>query len=108
MSYVLVQLRLSPETVGRINDKLTEIQGVHDQEGKILEREAPRCTTEKQIAKLKRRMGAHAQQGRRVTTHNLIRLAIEEGLSQITNPMAALTRLAEEGTPLGRPARGKD
>lgn len=104
MPDTLLQLRISPELYDRARLKTARLLATHDDAVEELTKEIKAATSEKQLEKLHDRWEALHERGRRVTIHNVVRVAIDVGLKEM-DLEEALASIAEEGVPLGRPRR---
>lgn len=102
---VLLQLRIPTELNDKIRLKLERLLKTHAEDMEDLEKDIRCCGTEKQAEKLQERYAALHERGRRITVHNVVRLALHLGVRELKDPHEALDFIAETGVAIGRPRR---
>lgn len=103
MPDTLLQLKISSELHDRARLKMERIQRAHEDEVDALV-DKIKAATPKEAEKLEAKWEALHDRGRRITILNTVRVAIDIGLSDLSDA-DALKWIAKEGVPLGRPRR---
>ncbi len=101
---ILIQLKISQELHERAREILARVERAHADEVEVLEGQITNCTDERKLVRLRGEWEALHERGRRLTLHNVVRVAIEDGL-ETKNYQGVLKRIAVDGIPLGRPRR---
>ena len=105
MREVLVQIRIPVELNDRIRLKHQRLMKIHEDDMDALVKQIEAGGTEKQVEKLRERYEALHDRGIRLTSYNVIRLAIDLGLDEMRDPVEALDAIAKNGVAIGRPRR---
>lgn len=105
MREVLIQIRIPVELNDRIRLKHQRLMRVHEDDMDALVKQIEAGGTEKQMEKLRERYTELHDRGIRLTSYNVIRLAIDLGLDEMRDPQEALDTIAKEGVAIGRPRR---
>ena len=102
MEYVLFQMKIPKHVSDKLRAKLVEIQAAHAEDVKA-NATATAVKTDSKISSLRDEREALKFRGRCLSIHNLIRVALVNGLPAIESPKNALALLAKYGIPTGRP-----
>jgi transcriptional regulator of NAD metabolism len=102
---ILLQLRVPPEINDKIRLKLERLLKTHQQDMEDLEKDMRACDTEARAEKLQARFDALHQRSRKITSHNVVRMALYLGIRDMKDAREALDYIEETGVAIGRPRR---
>jgi hypothetical protein len=102
MASILLQLTVSAEVFDQARSVAAKILALHEKEVAAL-RDELATAPDARRAKLEARWTALHERARRITTNNVIRLAMVNGLEGMDIP-ASLRKIEAVGVAMGRPA----
>ncbi len=103
VQWVLYQMKLPPALSDKLSQKLSETLAAHQMEVRELELQMKTVADEATAIKLNAKHDALLVRGRKITIHNLIRIALANGMPAVESPANALALLNKHGVGSGRP-----
>jgi hypothetical protein len=103
MPYVLYQMKIQEHVVKKLEATLAEALVMHREEMQVVEFMIAKHKPWEIPASLRREREVLIARGRRISIHNLLRIAVDKGLYAVDSTKDALALMAKHGISVGRP-----